>query len=443
MDIGLFQRVITDYQRSRKPPFTKRDLQLEFIPNMALGIVGSRRAGKTYRTHQLAAEMGAHADPTDICRIQFNDHRYINIRADELHIIDDAYYSLYPEKRNKSQILFIFDEIHRIDGWEDYILYLLESAHHRVVITGSTATLTRGEFASQLRGKIFPVELYPFSFKEFLRHYQIKEDVVSSEGRSFLQHGLQRYLQQGGFPGLLDIPEQIHPDLLRTYWDTMLLRDIIEAHHRENINITVLRYFADALIARIACPMTTARLAQNMKSAGFSFSQETLYRYLSYLSDAYMIDSVEIYAESERIRARNYKKIYCIDWGLAHAVSYGAGTDPTRALENMIYLELKRRGFTVNYYKTREGFEIDFVIKNQENQLELIQVSYSLDNDEIVNREARALISAGTYLGAGALTIITFNEEFELKDESSVPIKVVPAWKWLLGNPEAAARDQG
>jgi len=431
MTIELFQRIIIDYQSREKPKLTPRDLTLPFVPNMALGIVGTRRGGKTYRTHQLATELGNNIYPENICRVQFNDHRIVNIPSDQLHMIDEAYYALYPNKRYKEKVLFLFDEIHRVEGWEDYILYLLETETHQVVITGSTATLTRGQFASQLRGKILPVELFPFSFKEFTRHYHIKHDDISSKGRSYLQNALLKFLKQGGFPGLLDLQEDRHTELLRTYWDTMLLRDIIEAHQTENMNIAVLRYFSDALIARVGCPMTTSRLAENMKNAGLSFSKDTLYRYLSYLSDAYMIYNVEYYSESERIRARNYKKIYCIDWALAFSVSHGAGIDVTRALENMVYIELIRRGFQVYYYKTREGHEVDFVASDNQKRLELIQVAYSLEDESVRKREYRALKATASHLKTKSIKIITLNEE---KEEiiNGIVIDIIPAWKWLL-----------
>lgn len=440
MSIELFQQIIIDFQNRKKITLTKRDLKLNFIPNMALGIVGVRRCGKTYRTYQFVNELRKikpSVKSENICRIQFNDHRLIRIPSTELHIIDDAYYSLYPDKRANEDVYFIFDEIHRIQGWEDYILYLLETPTHKVVVTGSTATLLRGEFASQLRGKILPVELYTFSFREFLRHYKIKPDFVSSKGRSFLQNALKKYLKQGGFPGLLDIPETQHVELLRTYWDTMLLRDIIEAHEKENINIAVLRYFADALITRIGCPMTVTKLAVNMKNAGLSFSMETLYKYLSYLSDAFMIDTVEICSESERVRARNYRKVYCIDWALANAVAFGAGTDPTRALENLIYIELKRRVFNVNYYKTKEGYEIDFVVSDNNKNIELIQVAFSLDDDNVKEREIRALISAAKFFNTKNVKIITFNDE-KTEHIKNITIEIIPAWKWLTGSKKTA-----
>lgn len=431
MIIDILKQIIIDYQKNEKHSLTKRDLSLTFIPQMAIGIIGARRTGKTFRTHQMVNELPDNIKLENICRIQFNDHRLIKIPTEELHIIDETYYALYPEKRGTEEVYFIFDEIHRIEGWEDYILYLLETQTHRIVITGSTASLLKGDYASQLRGKLFPLELLPFSFKEFLRHYEINQEFISSKGRSLLENYFQKYIKQGGFPGLLDIPPEIHEELLITYWDTMLLRDIIEAHPKAKINITVLRYFADSLITKIACPMTTTKISEAMKKLGFNFNIETLYKYLTYLSDAYMIRTVEFYSESPRVRARNYKKVYCIDWALAFAVSKGAGVDRTRAFENMIYIELCRRGYKISYYKTRDGFEIDFIVQDKSGSIEIYQVSYSLEKEDVLKRELRAIELSVDFLKAQKATIVTVYEEYILKGEN-IDILVIPAWKWLL-----------
>ncbi|MBU4486732.1 MAG: ATP-binding protein [Candidatus Delongbacteria bacterium] len=431
MSIEIFQKIILDYQDNSDFDLTERDLPLEFIQNMAIGIVGVRRCGKTYRTHQLADFMKANGKKQNICRIQFNDHRINKIRSEQLNLIDDAYYSLFPEKRNKESVIFIFDEIHLIKGWEDYILYLIESKYHNVLITGSTATLQRGEYSSSLRGKFFPFELSPFSFNEFLRHYGIKITLKTSKGIDLLRNNLKKYLRQGGFPGLLNIPELLHEDILRSYWDTMILRDIAEAHNNDNINLSLLRVFADSLISRTGCPMTVNKLAGNIRESGFAFSNETLYKFLSYLSDAFMIYTVEIYAVSEKIRARNYKKVYCADWALANAVSYGEGIDDTRALENMVFLELRRQRYDINYFRTKEGFEVDFVVSLKKKIISLMQVCYSLENEEVRKREFRALIKTAKYLKVNNLSIITFDEEGSEEIED-FKIGIIPAWKWLL-----------
>jgi predicted AAA+ superfamily ATPase len=435
MNLPLFQRIIKDFQIRSLPSLTKRDIELSFIKDMSLAIVGARRGGKTYRTFQFIQELVQQGvNPENFCRLQFNDHRLRSIAIDNVHMIDEAFYSLYPAKQMKEVVYFIFDEIHRMTGWEDYILYLLENPLHRILLTGSTSKLLKGEIASALRGKNFSVGLFPFSFREFLRHYQVEEDTISSQGQSKLRKMLQKYLDQGGFPGLLDLEEHLHIDLLQSYWDTMVLRDIIEAHPGDNINVTSFTHFSQALLSRVSCPMTVRKIMINMEQAGFSFSPETLYRYLRYLEEAFMLYSIPIYSKSEKIRNRNYRKVYAIDWALADAIAPADGVEISRKFENMIFIELLRRGYQVSYYLTKQNYEIDFIAVNKTirgKAVHLYQVCYQFSDPGVRNRELRGILQTASYLKVKDIFVITFNEE-ETIEMNGFIVKVLPAWKWLF-----------
>jgi predicted AAA+ superfamily ATPase len=436
MDITTIQTLVADSQAAQIPGLTKRDLAVTPIANMSFAIVGARRCGKTFRTYQYMQELSEKGVPrNNICRVQFNDHRLRKLTAEELGIIDQAYFSMFPEKRGSEDVYFIFDEIHRIEGWEDYILYLLEQPKCSVLITGSTSKLLTGQIASALRGKNFSRELTPFSFSEFARHYKIEPDTVSSQGQAQLLNLLQRYIQQGGFPGLLDLESHLHHDLLTSYWDTMILRDIIEAHPDDNINIVSFTRFLYALLARTSCPVTINRIATNLRQEGVKFSTETLYKYLHYLQEAYLLFPVEFFSSSEKVRGQNYRKLYAVDWALADAVVPTEGVHPTRQFENMIYLELRRRGYGVSYYRTRQGYEVDFVVtdrKNSEKARSLFQVCYALSNPDVRERELRALSKAARHLDVESCQVITMNSQ-ETLEYDGIEIRIQPAWRWLLG----------
>ena len=435
MDIETFQKIIVDFQSQALPEFTERDMEISFIKNMSLSIVGARRCGKTYRTYQFIKErMDKGVKKENFCRVQFNDHRFRFLTAENLHFIDEAYYSLFPKKRGKETVYFIFDEIHRIDGWEDYILYLLEDANNRIIVTGSTSKLLRGEIASTLRGKNYSVPIYPFSFKEFIRHNNVENDTVSSRGQANLINAFQKYIVQGGFPGLLETRKQLWPELLENYWDSMILRDIIEAHPKDNINISALTSFAQALISRTSCPMTVRKIIINMENTGLKFSAETLYKYLRYFEEAFILFTAPIYSKSEKIITRNYQKIYPIDWALADAIAPGEGIDITRKLENIVYLELLRRGFNISYYKTRGGYEIDFIASKKltgKPVRMLYQVCYDIKTKESFDRETRGIKEAAQFLGIKYCYIITFNNK-DVVNLNGLKVKMLPAWQWLL-----------
>ncbi|NIM17062.1 MAG: AAA family ATPase [Candidatus Aminicenantes bacterium] len=439
MNLPLFQKIIKDFQIRPLPSLTQRDLKLSFIKDMSLAIVGTRRGGKTYRTFQFINElMQQGVGKENFCRVQFNDHRLRSTAVDHLHIIDEAFYSLYPDKQQKEVVYFIFDEIHRITGWEDYILYLLEDPLHRILLTGSTSKLLKGQIASALRGKNFSMELFPFSFREFIRHYHVEEDTISSQGQSKLRKMLQKYLGQGGFPGLLDLEAHLHIDLLQSYWDTMVLRDIIEAHPKDNIKITSFNHFSQALLSRVSCAMTVRKIMTNMEIAGLSFSPETLYRYLGYLEEAFMLYTIPIHSESEKIRNRNYRKVYAMDWALADAIAPAEGLDIPRKFENMIFIELLRRGYQVSYYLTKKNYEIDFIATNKTGEKtakHLYQVCYQFSDPGVRERELRGILETASFLNIRDIFVITFNEE-ETIDMNGFTVKVLPAWKWLIKDAE-------
>jgi uncharacterized protein len=433
--LDLLKQIILDEQGLALPVLTERDLQLTFVPEMSLSIVGARRCGKSYRSLQYVQHLLATGvKRANICRVLFNDHRLVTVPARELHCIDNAYYSLYPEKKRHEEVVFIFDEIHRIEGWEDYILYLLSEPTHKVLITGSTSKLLTGHIASALRGKNFPSHLWPFSFAEFIRHYGVAPDTTSTGGQVRLRNMLVTFLRQGGFPGLFNAPETEHRRLLQTYWDTMVLRDVIEAHPEANINISAFNSLVLELISRVGCPMSIKKILDTMIVRGIHCSSNSLYLYLDYMREAFMLETVEFYSPSERVRHRNYRKVYCVDWALAHAVAPGSGIDATRRLENMVYVELRRRAYDVSYFRTRGGHEVDFVATRRSGgEPLLIQVAWSIEKPEVLEREVRALRKSADFLGTKHMVIVTQDDEMTLSSDVG-NISVQPAWKWLLAD---------
>lgn len=438
MNIDLLKEKISDFQVRDFPKYTLRDYKITFIDDMSFSITGSRRSGKTYRTYQFVDDYIAKGNSIEnICRIQFNDHKLIKLKSDDLGIIDEAYYALYPEKKEHcEEVIFIFDEIHRIEGWEDYILHLLDNPSHKVIITGSTSKMQKGEIASALRGKNFNREILPFSFREFMRHHGRSSSLRTSQDSAYARKLLTSYISQGAFPGLLNASPDDHSEVLENYWNTMLLRDVVEANRREEkIDILQLETFAQYLINRTAMPMTVRRIMAGMKNDNFPISSAKAYNYLKYLEDAFIIFPVPYYSMSEKIRRSNHTKIYAIDWKLADTIATGGNIDITRQFENMIYLELRRRNNKISYFKTRDNYEIDFVTQNKKNKTRpnLYQVCYDISSPDTLGRETRAMEKSFEFLNAKSATIITLSDEKLIK-RKNITIKIIPAWKWMLSN---------
>jgi predicted AAA+ superfamily ATPase len=221
----------------------------------------------------------------------------------------------------------------------------------------------------------------------------------------------------------------------------MVLRDVIEAHPESNISIAVFSGFTQALLARTACPFTVRGIAGGLREAGLSFTAETVYGYLRFLEEAFMVFAVPIFSASVKVRNRNYQKVYAIDWALADAVAPGEGVDATRQLENMVYLELRRRGWDVSYFRTRQGWEIDFVAvrkAGKRNQRMILQVAYGIQGAEARERELRGLPETARHLRADRVIVVTFNDEESL-DLAGTRVQVVPAWRWLVEDDAAEA----
>lgn len=431
----LIKEKILDFQHSKSYSLTPREYDVLFVNGMSFSITGPRRSGKTFRTYQFVneyIELGNSIE--NICRIQFNDHKLINLQAEDLNCIDDNYYAIYPEKKlNNEEVVFIFDELHRIEGWENYILYLLDNKNHKVIITGSTSKLQKGEIASALRGKNFNRELLPFSFREYMRSNNKSYSINTSIEKAFAKNLFNQYMNEGSFPGLLDVDRTAHSEILENYWNTMLLRDIVEANSKaEKIDILQMERFAHYLINRIACPMTVRKVIAGMQQDGYTISSAKAYNYLKYLEDAFMFFTVAYYTLSEKIKRNNYTKVYSIDWKLADTICIGGSIDITRQFENMIYIELRRRKLQINYFKTKDGYEVDFVTKSTGGDPpDLYQVCYDISHSEVFEREIRAITKSFKYLKARSATIITMEEEKTITQED-ITVNIVPAWKWCL-----------
>ena len=433
---NLIKEKILDFQNSELYSLTPREYDILFIDGMSFSITGPRRCGKTFRTYQFVQEyIEAGNSIENICRIQFNDHKLIQLQAENLNLIDDNYYAIYPEKKqNNEEIIFIFDELHRIEGWENYILYLLDNKNHKIIITGSTSKLQKGEIASALRGKNFDRELLPFSFREYMKHNKQTCEINTSQEKAFAKKIFNKYMSEGSFPGLLNIDKMIHPEVLENYWNTMLLRDIVEANSKtEKIDILQIERFAQYLINRIACPMTVRKVIAGMKQDGYTISSAKAYNYLKYLKDAFMFFTVQYYTLSEKIKRNNYTKVYSIDWKLADTICSGGNIDITRQFENMIFIELRRRHLKINYFKTKDGYEIDFVTQSQNNNNspDLYQACYYISSPEVLERELRAIEKSFEYLNANSATIITMEDEKTII-RGNIVINIIPAWKWFL-----------
>lgn len=437
MNRESIKRIIVDFQERPLPKTIARQMKIRELNDTAVVITGARRSGKTYRTYQyIQQKIEEGVSIENFCRIQFNDNRLLELQ--DLNEIDAAYMELYPEKINRERVYYVFDEIHRVAGWEDYVLKLLDNRLNTVIVTGSTSKLMSGDIASSLRGKCYPHNLFPFSFSEYLSYRKIAPELRGTKALARVKKAFNDYLDCGGFSGLYPLNGLERVEMLQNYWDTMLIKDIIEAHPQDRINIGVFERFAAMLVSRNACPMTVRRLIRELLNLGYKTSPDAVYRYLQYLKEAFMIYTVPFFTKSSKQIALNYKKVYVIDWALADAVSSGEGMTDSRRLENLVFLHLKRTYRKISYYKTRQGYEVDFVVQpTHQKEPDLYQVTYSLMDEGVREREIRSLVKAAGFLGSRNNYIITMDNETENIIEKDVTVSVLPAYQLALGGKPA------
>lgn len=363
-------------------------------PDMAKVAIGMRRAGKTYFIFQKIHELiNAAISLTQILYINFEDERLMPMNQKDMGMLLDDFYTLYPENHQKTVYLFL-DEVQNIEEWALVIRRFLDSKNVQIYLTGSSSKLLSKEIATQLRGRSLSVEIWPYNFSEYLSAHhiaQLKGPMGKSSLDKMQQHFLN-YLSLGGFPGVQHLNASERLDTLQGYVETVILRDIVERYNVSNI--ALLRYLIKNLLKNFAAPFSAHKFYQDIKSQGYKISKDTIYNYMNYIEDAYLIFTVPIFHESLRQQQTTPRKIYAIDSGLIQANTINFSDNYGKFFENLIYLDLRRQNKDIFFYQTHDGFEIDFVTQTKQGEMELIQVVWDKTEPKALAREIRALEAA-------------------------------------------------
>ncbi|MBI5490678.1 MAG: ATP-binding protein [Deltaproteobacteria bacterium] len=411
---------------------TPRRVRLPALPGKADVVVGMRRSGKTWLLFdQMRRLLAEGLDRSRMLYLNFEDERLLPMTAGDLALVPEAYFRRHPENHDRP-CWFFLDEIQNVAGWERFVRRMLDQRRHRFVLTGSSATLFSGEIATSMRGRSLTTELLPFGFDEWLRHHglAIPERWPPPAGqRARLERAFLDYLDVGGFPEVQGVEAALRRRILQDYVHAVLLRDVAERHRI--VNVAILRALARQLLAGPAAAYTVNRLFHALKSQGLRVSKDAVYEHVRQIEDAYLFCSMEVDDESERVRQSRPRKCEVIDPGLARAVSWRAAQDRGHLLENVVYLELRRRGAEPRYVVTRAGHEVDFLARWPDGSRELVQVCESLARPDTRERELRALEEAFAEGRAGRAVVVTLHEEETVRVKRR-SVRVVPAWRWML-----------
>ncbi|HHJ50145.1 MAG TPA: ATP-binding protein [Phaeodactylibacter sp.] len=422
-----YKRIIADFFTRDLSHVLPRKYDIPLALPKVISLTGPRRAGKTFLLFELIKQLREEGSPKErLVYVNFEDDRLFPIQLSDLDVLLQAYYEMYPDNKEK-KVWFFFDEIQEVRHWEKFIRRVHDQENCQLFVTGSSSKLLSREIASSLRGRTLSYEILPLSFREFLDFNSISPDVNTSKGQALLNHWLTRYMQQGGFPELIFLPQEIHQPTIQEYLDLVLYRDITE---RFNIkNPALLKYLLKYLLNNISNRLSYTKTYNDLRSRGFSVSKNTVLEYISYLEEAFVLFQVSVWNRSLRAQAINPRKVYAIDPAFRHAMSVSA--DKGRVMENLVFLELKRRGKQPFYYSN--GREVDFFLEDEY----LINVALSIDEPNTFQRETESLFSAMKQLNISESSLITLYEKRTLRREGKT-IHIQPLADFLLNTSPAS-----
>lgn len=394
-------------------------------------IVGMRRTGKTYFAYARMRELLAQGIPLSrLVYINFDDARLAGITVHDLRFVQDVHAELFPEAASETCWYFM-DELQDIKGWELFARRLIDSNRIRLCLTGSSAKLLSKEVATSMRGRSLQLEIFPLSFREWLTFSgtlcEIPRFIDTTVNRGRLQAACRHYMRIGGFPGVQQLDDKTRIRILQEYAQSVVYRDVVERH--EIPSVQSLLYVRQYLLHNFSRCISVRAIAGVLKQLGLPSNREALADYISYFQDAYFAFGVSRRTDSLAVKRVNPNKCYLIDTGLIAALKPKNDAEKGWLLENAVFLEL-RRGFNkIEYYLTKNGREIDFIVRDEVTKDErLIQVCSDLSEGETERRELLAMREAKAETGISDCVIVTDGEERETEDG----IKIVPAWKWLL-----------
>lgn len=371
-----------------------------------------------YQQIQRLEEAGISLD--EILYVNFEDERLLEVSAEDLNVMLEI--GLEMTGNGKKPYIFL-DEIQNVPGWEKFVRHLADMKY-RVNITGSNSKMLSREIASTLGGRFMVVQVFPYSFTEYLHALGKEKDyrqVLSTADRADISKTYEEYVRYGAFPELVNIRNK--REYLGNIYQTIYIGDIMARNHITND--FAIRLILKKIAESVMKPISFSRLANILNSAGAGIGKQTVINYVGYMIEAYLLFPVQNYA-AKLVEKETSPKYYFMDTGLLGLLVMNSDT---AQLENLVAIELVRRYGTGNVYYFEKNVEIDFYVPDEKLA---IQVSYSvLDDAATRDRELNAFIKLRKYIPDAVCLLISNSEESEI-DENGIHVKVVPIWKWLL-----------
>lgn len=389
--------------------------------NVNYCFVGIRRTGKSYLMYQQIKQLESKGVPiSQIVYVNFEDERLLEIKVTDLNTILE----IGLEMSGSANKLYLFlDEIQNINGWEKFVRRIADMKY-RINITGSNSKMLSSEIASTLGGRFIIMNVYPYSFTEYLTaNHREKNylDVISTQDRADVLSLYNEYVTFGAFPELVDIKNK--RAFLSSIYQTIYLGDIITRNKISND--FAIKLILKKIAESVTKPLSFSRLTNILKSTGMAIGKQTVINYVGYMTDSYLLFTLQNYA-AKLVDKETSPKYYFMDTGLLGLMLLDS---KSAQLENLVAIELIRRYGVENVFFFENNVEIDFYIPSESLA---IQVSLQvLDDIDTKERETRAFAKLNNFIPGSKCILITNSEETNLEYDG-IDIEVIPIWKWLL-----------
>ncbi|WAI00462.1 ATP-binding protein [Methanogenium organophilum] len=386
-------------------------------------LTGIRRSGKSTLLKLEMQDLAQHVGKEALLYINFEDPRFgdtIDTRT------LDMIFETYRETINPDGDVFIFlDEVQNVNGWEKWVRTAYELQKAKVYVTGSSSRLLSGEIATSISGRYLQLAVYPLTFSEFLAFQNVEcKNIMDYSAKKIEIHRLfAEYLRYGGFPRVASIDEDLKKEELVSYYNTILLKDILSRFRLRNFEKL-------KKLARYLLTNDTKQNSINSITRALKYNYQTVEDYIDYLRQVYMVFELRNFSYSLKKQLISDTKYYAIDTGFVNAVSFSFSQNIGRLYENVVFNELMRRGKTT-FFLNEGGSECDFIVQEGNAITGAYQVCYDL-NEQNLQRETSGLVMACKTFGLTRGSIIT-ESTIKTTVEDGVEIRIVPITVFLLG----------
>ena len=413
----LLKQIILEQQEilhALNKRYVQRYIADEWLQTSEILIIsGIRRCGKSVLMQQIRDRLVE----KDFF-FNFDDERLANFKLDDFQKLQECFVELFGEQHT-----YYFDEIQNIEGWERFVRRLY-NAGNKIIITGSNARMLSRELGTHLTGRYIQVEIYPFSFQEYLAMNEIPvnaKTLYTTTGRATMVKSFVKYMECGGFPKFL---QDGSVSYLTSLYESIIYRDILTRNGLTNEKemLEMMFYLASNATKRV----TYSSLG---KVVGIQHP-DTIKNYLEYIQQTYLIFQLFRYDPSVKKQMMSPKKIYFVDNAIIKRIGFNATENNGVFLENLVFIELKRRGWDVYYYADKK--ECDFIVRKGLHISDAYQVTLKMDSPQTREREIAGVREAMQAYSLSKGYILTFEGKETINFDDGTIVEVIPVWEWIL-----------